>query len=200
MSFIDMRGLCLAVDEFHKSLKLYEGKNEVDEVDLSCNKLTSLPRALLRYENITVLRINDNKLENLPSWLGKMRKLKWLYCGNNMLDAVPSSLANLSLTRWLARGNQNLPPWLGDDLNTHLMVSKALTSAKDYYLPLEEACRKAIYTFLSFRSTDTFVRHCIDKNVAKLIGRLVWDVRGSKIWVRCLQEEDRPLYEYKSAF
>jgi hypothetical protein len=118
MSFVDLKDLNLTAEEFHRNIKkMPQGEVVlVDEVDLSENNLSSVPRSLVRFCNVTVVRLNNNKLRSLPTWLCKLTKLKWLHVNNNCLESVPASLASLSLSRFLAYGNPLLPSWIGRGL------------------------------------------------------------------------------------
>ena len=177
----------------------------VTELDLSENGLAELPSCVgTRFPNVEVLRLSSNKLRCLPDKLVRLRRLQWLYVNNNPeLDAVPSSFVALkSLTRYMTHGCPELPSWMARDSQTAKETQAVLEAARAHFAPLEDACRRALYAFLMIaRMRDPLMRHCMDRNVCKLIGRIVWHTRGSaRVWTRCLPPDRQPYYLHKNAF
>ena len=66
---------------------------ELEQVDLSCNKLKSLPVKFTMEPIITSLDVSHNQLSVLPTWIGTLFRLKELILSWNPLDE--SSVENL---------------------------------------------------------------------------------------------------------
>nr|XP_032815903.1 p53-induced death domain-containing protein 1 [Petromyzon marinus]XP_032815904.1 p53-induced death domain-containing protein 1 [Petromyzon marinus] len=86
-------------------------------LELSCNRLISLPPTLRGLTSLSILFLANNSLQELPDWLGQLRSLTRLSVKDNHLCSVPpSSLEGLSALCWLDLSNnrlETLPEELG---------------------------------------------------------------------------------------
>ncbi|CAM9464895.1 unnamed protein product [Lampetra fluviatilis] len=86
-------------------------------LELSCNRLISLPPTLRGLTSLSILFLANNCLQELPEWLGQLRSLTRLSVKDNDLCSVPpSSLEGLSALCCLDLSNnrlETLPEELG---------------------------------------------------------------------------------------
>ncbi|XP_078719620.1 p53-induced death domain-containing protein 1 [Lampetra fluviatilis] len=86
-------------------------------LELSCNRLISLPPTLRGLTSLSILFLANNCLQELPEWLGQLRSLTQLSVKDNDLCSVPpSSLEGLSALCCLDLSNnrlETLPEELG---------------------------------------------------------------------------------------
>ena len=65
----------------------------LETIDLSKNKLESLPPSLAKMRNLKVLNLNDNQLKDIPSEIiSNLVKLEELHVKNNPLIEIPINL------------------------------------------------------------------------------------------------------------
>ena len=88
---VDWRNLGHTAAQFDKLIKQHADPGSVTELDLSDNPHTDVPRRVVRFSGLRVLRLNDNCLTALPSQLSRLLSLAWLHVENNALDAIPVS-------------------------------------------------------------------------------------------------------------
>lgn len=62
------------------------------ELDISSNKLTSLPESVCDTLRLKIINISDNKLENLPENFGNQQLLDEINCSNNEITELPKDL------------------------------------------------------------------------------------------------------------
>ena len=65
-------------------------------MDLSTNKITSIPRWISNFKSLKTLNINGNRLTNLPEEIGNLVKLETLLISGNLLKNLPKSLGKLN--------------------------------------------------------------------------------------------------------
>lgn len=83
--------------EFPRELYLIEGI--LRTLDLSGNKLTSIPPAISKFEHLKHLTLTNNRIASLPDSLCKLKKLETLNLGSNHLTRLPETLSQLSNLR-----------------------------------------------------------------------------------------------------
>uniref|UniRef100_A0A023GK05 Putative leucine-rich repeat lrr protein n=1 Tax=Amblyomma triste TaxID=251400 RepID=A0A023GK05_AMBTT len=83
--------------EFPKELCVIEGV--LRTLDLSGNKLTSLPASISRFELLKHLTVANNRIAFLPDSLCKLMKLETLNLASNNLTRLPDTLCQLSNLR-----------------------------------------------------------------------------------------------------
>eukprot|EP00741_Cyanophora_paradoxa_P008714 tig00001371_g8436.t1 len=90
------------------------GPENIKDLDLSGNKLTSIPGAeLAKLTSLEVLNLIDNELTALPAEIGRLAALRVIYLSYNQLTALPPEIGQLAaLRKLIAPGNQltALPP------------------------------------------------------------------------------------------
>lgn len=87
------------------------------KLDLSNNKLRSIPEQIGRLRRLRFADFGANKLENLPEELGDCKSLKELHLNENHLQHLPENLKNLERLETLQlRRNQltSLPEFIGN--------------------------------------------------------------------------------------
>jgi len=81
------------LEEFPEALQKVTGN--LRNLDLSANKITSIPRWISNFKALRTLNINGNRLTNLPEEIGNLVKLETLLISGNLLKILPKSLAKL---------------------------------------------------------------------------------------------------------
>lgn len=81
-------------------------------LDLSCNKLTTLPSEFCGLTHLVKLDLSKNKLRQLPADFGRLVNLQHLDLLNNRLVTLPVSFAQLKSLKWLdLKDNPWIPSW-----------------------------------------------------------------------------------------
>jgi len=97
-------------------------------VDLSGNKLKSLPVEIGELSFLKLLRIQDNLLEELPNEIGGLENLVILHLSGNRLKRLPGSIGQLTNLTTLNLDNnklETLPPAIGNLKNLkHLHLKR----------------------------------------------------------------------------
>ncbi|XP_021563408.1 leucine-rich repeat-containing protein 59 isoform X2 [Carlito syrichta] len=81
-------------------------------LDLSCNKLTTLPSDFCGLTHLVKLDLSKNKLQQLPADFGRLVNLQHLDLLNNRLVTLPVSFAQLKSLKWLDLKDNPLDPVL----------------------------------------------------------------------------------------
>jgi small GTP-binding protein len=93
-------------DEVLKVIK-EAARNNQTELDLSENKVTTLPAEILRLKKLTQLKLSDNKLTTLPSEIVELKNLTTFYLSGNQLTTLPAEIGTLkNLTELYLSNNQ----------------------------------------------------------------------------------------------
>lgn len=75
-------------------------KADVCTVDLSRNKLCTLPGQLSIIARVSDLKLTSNQLTSVPDWIGETYKyLQSLNLSKNLLHSLPSNLGSLKYLR-----------------------------------------------------------------------------------------------------
>ncbi|XP_034273647.1 leucine-rich repeat-containing protein 57 [Pantherophis guttatus] len=77
-------------------------------IDLSNNKLESLPPFIGKFSVLKSLALNHNRLTVLPEDLCKLKKLEILHLNNNQLTRLPSSFGQLAALKTLSLSGNKL--------------------------------------------------------------------------------------------
>ncbi|ETE66888.1 Leucine-rich repeat-containing protein 57 [Ophiophagus hannah] len=77
-------------------------------IDLSNNKLESLPSFIGKFSVLKSLALNHNRLTVLPEDLCKLKKLEILHLNNNQLTRLPSSFGQLAALKTLSLSGNKL--------------------------------------------------------------------------------------------
>ena len=78
------------------------------ELDVSCNKLQSLPSELGSLSWLRILKANGNQLTTLPESLSQLKKLEVLNLSENLLTSIPQKIAGCSSLHILLLQNNDL--------------------------------------------------------------------------------------------
>ncbi|MCX6848901.1 MAG: leucine-rich repeat domain-containing protein [Verrucomicrobia bacterium] len=86
------------------------------ELELSCNRLTSLPPEIAQLSKLKKLRLDENELTSLPPEFGSLSALRELYFSGNQLRSLPPEILKLVKLEvlWLYDNElTKLPPEFG---------------------------------------------------------------------------------------
>jgi Leucine-rich repeat (LRR) protein len=75
---------------------------------LTGNKLCSLPNEICKLKMIEMLHIDNNKITELPESIGEMTLLQGLYANNNQLVTIPCEMCKLQCLIWIELINNNI--------------------------------------------------------------------------------------------
>jgi Leucine-rich repeat (LRR) protein len=79
--------------------------NQLIELDVSWNRLRTIPRSIEKLKKLNVLRINHNMVTHLPSQIGELTQLISLDVSDNPLQVLPAEVTRLThLRRLRTRG------------------------------------------------------------------------------------------------
>lgn len=96
---------CRVYKNLRKALKHHD---EVEILDLSFKKLTSLPGEINRFKNLKVLKLNGNRIKELPATISELEYLEVIFYNKNELDSFPSNLTSIKSLRRLHISKNNL--------------------------------------------------------------------------------------------
>uniref|UniRef100_A0A5S6L1D6 Leucine-rich repeat-containing protein 59 n=1 Tax=Xenopus tropicalis TaxID=8364 RepID=A0A5S6L1D6_XENTR len=109
-------------------------------LDLSCNKLTSLPDDFCNLSYIVRLDLSKNQIAQLPSEFGRLVNLQHLDLLQNRIVALPVSFAQLKSLKWLDLKDNPLKPALAKVAGDCLDEKQCKECAQGVkYLPLVSA-------------------------------------------------------------
>ncbi len=77
-------------------------------LDLSFQKLSSLPKDIIKLKNLTSLYLTGNNFTQIPSGVFELKNLERLDVNTNQLTSVPKDLAKLTELKTLNLTNNNL--------------------------------------------------------------------------------------------
>ncbi|XP_049993693.1 p53-induced death domain-containing protein 1 isoform X4 [Alexandromys fortis] len=110
----------------------------LDALLLSHNRLSELPEVLGALPALTFLSVRHNCLEKLPATLGSLSALQRLDLSENLLDTIPSEIGNLSnLSELNLASNrlQNLPASLEPEAFSVSILSRFPEPTLNQHLP-----------------------------------------------------------------
>jgi len=79
--------------------ELFKVEGNLRNLDLSNNKITSLPSNIGSFKMMKNLTLARNRIPSLPDDIGKMSKLENLNASHNLLQSIPSSFQQLKHLR-----------------------------------------------------------------------------------------------------
>lgn len=74
-------------------------------LDLSKNKISSLPENIANFQLLKQFKIDSNRLENLPDVIVNLKKLEMLNASSNHISSLPRMFSNLSNLKQLYLNN-----------------------------------------------------------------------------------------------
>ena len=106
-------------------LEKFEGNiwPNLNLLDLSQNKIHSLPKFICRCHNLNKLTLDDNELVNLPNDFGEMEGLAVLSMKKNQFEEVPGTLIDLPNIRQIDM-TENKVGEIPEEINTNAKFKK----------------------------------------------------------------------------
>ena len=80
----------------------------IQHIDLSKNRLTTLPIELKKFPSIKTLNLDKNKLDSLPSWFNEFQNLEKLTASKNRFETFPNVILELTNLKTLKLGENNI--------------------------------------------------------------------------------------------
>ncbi|XP_077477600.1 leucine-rich repeat protein 1 [Stigmatopora argus] len=93
------------LESFSEALCLSTLQQTLQLLDLSQNRLQSLPAQFCQLRELVNLKLDDNKLLSLPFHLGRLNKLRFLSAAHNQLTVLPGDFRKLRLENLDLFGN-----------------------------------------------------------------------------------------------
>ena len=78
------------------------------ELNLTSNKIDSLPTDISYLQNLEILIMTNNKLDSLPKSIGQLTNLRLLHLGNNDIYHVSPALADLEYLEEIELWSNNI--------------------------------------------------------------------------------------------
>lgn len=72
------------------------------------NLMTEIPRAVLKFPNLSVLFLKGNQFTEIPTWLEQIPKLKALHLYKNNISTIPDVIGKLTNLKTLALDQNNI--------------------------------------------------------------------------------------------
>ncbi|XP_066936860.1 leucine-rich repeat-containing protein 59-like [Clytia hemisphaerica] len=108
---------------------------KVTVLDLSCNKINSIPDSFSRLDHLVQIDLSKNALTELPSNFGNLGKLKRLDLFQNHLEELPISFHKLKSLSWL-------------DLKANPIQERLQTIVGDCLKPIEcQSCARNVVSY-----------------------------------------------------
>ena len=107
----DMSKVDILINLLRLMYSLQVEKN-LRNLDLSRNKINSLPSSIGNFKVMKTLSLSKNKISSLPEDMGKMTKLENLNMSFNLLHSIPSSFQQLKHLRSLFKLHHCAMVWL----------------------------------------------------------------------------------------
>lgn len=82
-------------EDVEKAIQAQQTGEVVWALDLTRDRLTDLPEAILQLPNLRYLMVNRNKLNNLPEWLKELTDLRALMADHNHFRHFPDVLLRM---------------------------------------------------------------------------------------------------------
>ncbi|CAO3659938.1 unnamed protein product [Rhizopus stolonifer] len=113
---------------------------DIIELDISRNKLTSLPPQIVQLKHLKILNATSNQLTQIPTELYKLHQLRVLNLSQNQIKTIPEEmplrLRNLITLRISANQIDQLPPNLDDWIHMrHLQLGSVYGGNRLTQLP-----------------------------------------------------------------
>lgn len=121
------------LEAFSEALCLSTLQQTLQVLDLSQNRLQSLPSRFCQLRELMNLKLDDNKLAGLPLQIGRLSKLKFLSAAHNQLTVLPADFFKLSLENLDLFGNPFVQP---NPLDHTMQLA--------FPLPLQEIASRAV--------------------------------------------------------
>eukprot|EP00045_Choanoeca_perplexa_P007951 m.72897 g.72897 ORF g.72897 m.72897 type:complete len:333 (+) comp14291_c0_seq1:715-1713(+) len=115
-------------------------------VDLSINKLTTLPDNFPTLDHLVVLDLSKNQLTALPDTFGQLTSLKKLDLVGNELRRLPYSFAELKKLQWLDLKDN---PWQAGLVDVAIVAQSDSNSEKE-----AKACAQRVLKYVSSKAKE----------------------------------------------
>lgn len=145
------------LEAFSEALCLSTLQRTLQLLDLSQNRLQSLPAQFCQLRELVNLKLDDNELVCLPFHVGRLSKLRFLSAAHNQLAMLPSDFRKLSLENLDLFGNPFIQP---NPLDHKMKLT--------FPLPLQEMASRAVAN-LRLELNMLSISCCIFTVVHKLI-------------------------------
>ncbi len=124
--------LCLSIKGVSQTNKLFESIAETKTVspdsvyrlDLSKQKLETVPKEVFKFKNLRELYLNKNKLSQLPHQFKNLKHLKVLDLSKNKFQVFPTQLCSVTSIKQLFLGRNNIqyiPECIGQLVNLEIL-------------------------------------------------------------------------------
>lgn len=109
--------------------------DKLRNLDLSKNKLSSLPNDVCKFKLLKQLNLDTNRIETIPDSLGNMKKLEMFNMSNNLITFLPESFAKLSNLKQVYLSNNRIKEFPTQLLGLHSLEVVDLSHNKITEIP-----------------------------------------------------------------
>ena len=100
-------GINLLREKLNLNMSIVQLEN-LQNLNLSDNKLTDVPKEIGNLHNLQILYLYNNKLMHVPKEIGNLQNLQLLHLSNNQLTNVPKEIGNLQNLKYIYLHNNQL--------------------------------------------------------------------------------------------
>lgn len=104
-------------------------------LDLSKNKLASLPDDMCKFKLLKQLNLDTNKIETIPEFIGNLKKLEMFNISNNLITFLPESFIKLGNLKQVYLNNNRLKEFPKQLLGLHCLEVVELSHNKITEVP-----------------------------------------------------------------
>ncbi|XP_034714441.1 leucine-rich repeat protein 1 [Etheostoma cragini] len=186
------------LEAFSEALCLSTLQRTLQLLDLSQNRLQSLPAHFCLLKELVHLKLDDNELVRLPFHIGRLSKLRFLSAAHNQLAVLPSDFRKLSLENLDLFGNPfnpfNHTMKIAIPLPLQEMASRAVANLRLPYGPHlipAHLCRD-----LEVAKTCDCGRVCINFYIETAVSMNLHQVSHTVVLVDDMGGTDAPVHQH----
>jgi hypothetical protein len=170
--WVTLSNLNLGDEEMARRL---ESLSNVHYLEINGNRLTRVPDRCRLLTSLRELNVGVNRITSLPNWLNELGYLEGIYAQGNALTGLPPCFPKLTrLTSIDLPNNPSLP----QDVGRFSGGKSACDEFRKFLGARYRKCQEAALLLIGL----LWRRKRVAKDVAKMIGAMLWETRCSSRW------------------